>query len=150
MYDIFTQNTFNYSILQIWKNFHYNKTIYWSGRNEKVTEINLKVGDAIRKGLQRKGMTQKELAMLVGSTQRSISSYINGNAQPPLDILSLICRILEINMNQILQIPDYNFPGRMLHDPLELEVMKVFDQVPDEKRITFTKLMKSIISFHLE
>ena len=78
---------------------------------KKVTEINLKVGDAIRKGLQRKGMTQKELAMLVGSTQRSISSYINGNAQPPLDILSLICRILEINMNQILQIPDYNFQG---------------------------------------
>lgn len=66
---------------------------------KKVTEINLRVGDAIRKGLQRKGMTQKELAALVGSTQRSISSYINGNAQPPLDILSLICRILEINMD---------------------------------------------------
>lgn len=56
---------------------------------KKVTEINLRVGDAIRKGLQRKGMTQKELAALVGSTQRSISSYINGNAQPPLDILCL-------------------------------------------------------------
>lgn len=42
---------------------------------KKVTEINLRVGDAIRKGLQRKGMTQKELAALVGSTQRSISSY---------------------------------------------------------------------------
>ena len=96
---------------------------------KKVTEINLRVGDAIRKGLQRKGMTQKELAALVGSTQRSISSYINGNAQPPLDILSLICRILEINMNQILQIPDFNFPGRMLHDPIELEFMKVFDQI---------------------
>ena len=38
---------------------------------KKVTEINLRVGDAIRKGLQRKGMTQKELAALVGSTQRS-------------------------------------------------------------------------------
>ena len=108
------------------------------------------MGNKIKNARMAKGMTQKELAMLVGSTQRSISSYINGNAQPPLDILSLICRILEINMNQILQIPDYNFPGRMLHDPLELEVMKVFDQVPDEKRITFTKLMKSIISFHLE
>ena len=117
---------------------------------KKVTEINLRVGDAIRKGLQRKGMTQKELAALVGSTQRSISSYINGNAQPPLDILSLICRILEINMNQILQIPDFNFPGRMLHDPVELEFMKIFDQVPEERRMTFTKLMKSILSFHLE
>ena len=50
---------------------------------KKVAEINLRVGDAIRKGLQRKGMTQKELAALVGSTRRSISSYINGNAQPP-------------------------------------------------------------------
>ena len=88
--------------------------------------------------------------MLKRSTQRSISSYINGNAQPPLDILSLICRILEINMNQILQIPDFNFPGRMLHDPMELEFMKIFDQVPEERRMTFTKLMKSILSFHLE
>ena len=56
----------------------------------------------------------------------------------------------EINMNQILQIPDFNFPGRMLHDPMELEFMKIFDQVPEERRMTFTKLMKSILSFHLE
>lgn len=101
---------------------------------KKVTEINLRVGDAIRKWLQRKGMTAKG-ACCTGWFHAALDFFIyQGNASAPLDILSLICRILEINMNQILQIPDFNFPGRMLHDPMELEFWKIFDQVPEERQ----------------
>ena len=41
----------------------------------KTTEINQAIGYAIKEGLARKHMTQSELAGIVGSTQRSISSY---------------------------------------------------------------------------
>ena len=67
-----------------------------------LTEINHIVGKAIREGMQRKNMTQQELANAVGSTQRSISSYVTGKTQPPLDILNNICKELEISMDQIL------------------------------------------------
>lgn len=100
---------------------------------KKVTEINLVVGTAIRNGLQRKKMTQGELAGIVGSTQRSISSYVNGNAQPPLDILVSICRVLEINLNQILKIPDYDSSYRILNDPNEIACLKILSKIPKDK-----------------
>lgn len=113
---------------------------------KKTTEINLTVGNAIRHGLQKKNMTQRELADVVGSTQRSISSYINGNAQPPLDILSHICCTLEINLNQILHIPDYNFPSRLVQDPLELAYLKILDGVPAHKRTAYLDVLKVVLS----
>lgn len=114
---------------------------------KKVTEINLTVGQAIREGLHKKGLTQRELAEIVGSTQRSISSYINGNAQPPLDILSNICRILEINMNQVLHIPDYNFPARLVQNPQELAFLKIFDTIPVSKRPAYLEILRAILTF---
>lgn len=113
---------------------------------KKTTEINLTVGNAIRYGLQKKNMTQRELADIIGSTQRSISSYINGNAQPPLDILSHICCALEINLNQILHIPDYNFPSRLVQDPLELAYLKILDGVPTHKRTAYLDVLKVVLS----
>ena len=80
----------------------------------KTTEINQAIGYAIKEGLARKHMTQSELAGIVGSTQRSISSYVTGNTQPPLDILTHICLTLEINMNQILLIPEFHNPHRIV------------------------------------
>ena len=89
----------------------------------KTTEINQAIGYAIKEGLARKHMTQSELAGIVGSTQRSISSYVTGNTQPPLDILTHICLTLEINMNQILLIN----PHRIVKEKDELEYMALLD-----------------------
>lgn len=114
---------------------------------KKVTEINLTVGQAIRNGLHKKGLTQRELAEIVGSTQRSISSYINGNAQPPLDILSNICRILEINMNQLLHIQDYSFPARLVQNPQELAFLKILDMIPTNKRSAFLDVLRAIAAY---
>ena len=93
----------------------------------KTTEINQAIGYAIKEGLARKHMTQSELAGIVGFTQRSISSYVTGNTQPPLDILTHICLTLEINMNQILLIPEFHNPHRIVKEKDELEYMALLD-----------------------
>lgn len=108
---------------------------------KKVTELNLTVGKAIRDGLQRKKLTQGDLANIVGSTQRSISSYVNGNAQPPLDILVNICRTLEINLNQILRLPDYESPYRLLTDHKEIAFLKIMSTIPEEKKEEFLEVL---------
>lgn len=108
---------------------------------KKVTEINLTIGNTIRDGLQKKKLTQVELANKVGSTQRSISSYVNGNAQPPLDILVHICRVLEINLNQILHIPDYDYPYRLITDPQDIAYMKIIDSISVDKKEEFLEVL---------
>lgn len=112
----------------------------------KVIELNLTIGKAIRVGLVRKRLTQEELAKIVGSTQRSISSYVNGNAQPPLDILVNICRVLEINLNHILHLQDYECPYRLLIEPQEIEFLEIFESVPNEKRDEYLQMLMYIRS----
>lgn len=111
-----------------------------------MTEINVIVGNAIRDGLIKKNMTQRDLANIVGSSQRSISAYVNGQSQPPLDILSHICVTLEINMNQILHIADYSFPARLVQDPLQLAYLGILDRVPEDKRDLFLDVLKVVLS----
>lgn len=52
--------------------------------------INQRVGVAIHQALKRRGMTQEQLALLIGTTQRSISAYVRGEQQPSLETLVMI------------------------------------------------------------
>lgn len=109
-----------------------------------ITEVNIEVGKAIQEGLQKKDLTQHELAKSVGSTQRSISSYVTGKTQPPLDMLTNICRTLEINLNQILHLPEYHYPNRVISTNEELEYMNILDEIQSNKRREFIKVVKNI------
>lgn len=111
---------------------------------KKVTEINQTVGSAINNALSNKKMTQTELAKCVGSTQRSISSYVTGYTQPPLDILCNICIKLEMNLNQILNIPEYPFPYRTVKEKEEMEYAALLEGLSPKDKIVFIHAVKEI------
>ncbi|BBK24022.1 helix-turn-helix domain-containing protein [Amedibacterium intestinale] len=109
-----------------------------------LTEINHIVGKAIREGMQRKNMTQQELANAVGSTQRSISSYVTGKTQPPLDILNNICKELEISMDQILLLPVYHHPSRIVSEKDEIEYISQLDGLSALKKKEFVQIVRQM------
>ncbi|MFR6362232.1 helix-turn-helix domain-containing protein [Amedibacterium intestinale] len=109
-----------------------------------LTEINHIVGKAIREGMQRKNMTQQELANAVGSTQRSISSYVTGRTQPPLDILNNICKELEISMDQILLLPVYHHPSRIVSEKDEIEYISQLDGLSALKKKEFVQIVRQM------
>lgn len=111
---------------------------------KKVTEMNHRIGKAINEGLARRNMTQTELAREVGSTQRSISSYVTGYTQPPLDILKNICLVLEINLNQVMQIPEYPYPYRAIKEPDDLEYLDLLDGLANRDKKDFIHTVKEL------
>lgn len=111
---------------------------------KKVTDMNQKIGMAINEGLARKNMTQTELAREVGSTQRSISSYVTGYTQPPLDILKNICLVLKINLNQVMGIDDYPFPYRVVRGLEEFEYLDVLNGLSDRDKKEFIHMVKEV------
>lgn len=115
---------------------------------EKSSEINRTLGKAIRDRLEQKDMTQNELAEAVGSTQRSISSYVTGKTQPPLDILKSICSVLEISIDQVLMLPIHHYPYRIVKDKDELEFLECLQglSTPTKKEfIRVTKQMRKLM-----
>lgn len=110
----------------------------------EINKLNLHVGTAIKDGMARKGLKQKELAALVGSTQRSISSYVTGKTQPPLDILINICIVLEIDLKQILSLPEFQYPHRVIKDQDELEYVALLDDLASNEKKDFIFAVKQM------
>lgn len=56
----------------------------------------------LKDAILRSGLTQTSIAQQLGIKQQQISSYIYGKSLPALDTLANLCRILELDANEIL------------------------------------------------
>ena len=57
------------------------------------TKIEIKFADNLRKLRKNQGLSQKELADIVGVDQRTVSAWETKTAEPSLDMLAHLCEI---------------------------------------------------------
>lgn len=55
------------------------------------------VSELIQDSLEEKGMTQKELAVMIGVSPSRVSDYVSGRAEPTLRIAKALCAVLGIS-----------------------------------------------------
>lgn len=75
-----------------------------------------KFGEKLKYLLSVKKWSQQQLADKLGTTQQCISRWINGNREPSLDDVILVCHFLDEDPNEMLgfndipanEYPDYN------------------------------------------
>lgn len=58
--------------------------------------------DVLRALREDKDFTQKELAQILNTTQRTLSNWENGRNQPPYEILIKYAKIFEVSTDYIL------------------------------------------------
>ncbi len=63
-----------------------------------LKQIQIKLAEAIKLS----GMPQAELARLLGVSQSLISHYLHGNKMPALDTFANLCKLLDVDANDIL------------------------------------------------
>jgi len=63
----------------------------------------MKLGEKIRKLRERKGLSQKELADLVGITQQAIASWESGKKKPRYDKLQRLAEIFKVPISYFLE-----------------------------------------------
>jgi transcriptional regulator with XRE-family HTH domain len=61
-----------------------------------------KIRKRIVRAIAKSGMTQIKLARLLGVSQSLISHYLHGNKMPALDTFANLCKILDVDANDIL------------------------------------------------
>ena len=71
------------------------------------------LGLRITETLQKRGITQRELAMRIGVTEAVISRYISGEREPKPDVLANIATVLSTTSDYLLGIEngEFNFAG---------------------------------------
>ncbi len=65
-----------------------------------------KLGEKLNYYLSLKGWSQQHLANKLGTTQQSVSRWVNGQTEPELDDLLLICYLLDEDPNEFLGFND--------------------------------------------
>ena len=59
-------------------------------------------GEHLRKIRISKNLTQKQLASLIGSTERGIQRYESGERKPNFDAIIALCNALEVSADYLL------------------------------------------------
>lgn len=66
----------------------------YEAKHCKVEKLTL--AEVIKQGIKAKGMTQKELAEIVGLSTPRISDFTNGRSEPTLATAGQICKVLDL------------------------------------------------------
>ena len=100
-----------------------------------------KIGKFIAKLRKEKNMTQNELAQKLGITDRAISKWEIGRGMPDLSLLTPLCEILGVSINELLS--GERLEKKNYQEKLEENFINTIDYI-DKKNVK-SNTIKSII-----
>ena len=65
-----------------------------------ITIDRIKIG--LKEAIKQSGKTQKEIAEKLSVTQSCIAHYVKGDIVPALDTFANLCKVLDLDANDIL------------------------------------------------
>lgn len=63
-------------------------------------------GNRIKEERQLKGLSQKQLAQMLSTTQSTIGKYEREELQPNIDVITKLCKIFEVSADYLLGLTD--------------------------------------------
>ena len=99
--------------------------------------VQQKIGQFLRECRKEKGITQEQLAEMLGVTNRSVSRWENGSNLPDLDILIEMADYYDVELRELL---DGERKSEKMNKELEETVLKVAEY-SNEDKIKLTKRM---------
>lgn len=76
------------------------------------------IGSRIRRYREERGLSQKQLAELIGVKNSRVSNWEQGLNRPDADILAALCRVLQVSPSELLDV-------RLVDDELSAQERKV-------------------------
>ena len=102
-----------------------------------------KISVFIQQTRKEKGMTQKELADMLGISDKTISKWETGKGMPDMDFLMPLCNALEININELLsgeKISSTNYSEKA-----EENIMSLLKENREHKKGTTIQVVTGIV-----
>ena len=65
------------------------------------------IRDRLAEAIRNSGMTQTELARRLGVRQPTIGQYLSGRSMPALDTFANLCKVLDVDANDILCLDEH-------------------------------------------
>jgi len=97
---------------------------------EERLKFNKIVGENIRNAYKGAGYTQKDFTKLIGITNPTLQSWVQGTKTADIFYLCKICEILEIDINFILN--NNNFINKFKNEDIEI-LKEIIEERKKEK-----------------
>lgn len=92
-----------------------------------------KIGEFIRDKRKEKGLTQVELADKLGITNQAISKWERGKNCPDISLLKDLCKILDININELLSGKELENISKEESEDILVETVKTYTGIEKKK-----------------
>jgi transcriptional regulator with XRE-family HTH domain len=95
-----------------------------------------------------RGITQAQLAAMIGSSQRAISAYETVAEYPPTPVVVELAKVLKVSTDELLGVKPLR-AARAAEDPEVRRLWKKFQQVlalPEKDRRAVIRLVNSLVS----
>lgn len=103
------------------------------------------LGSRIKTLRTQRGLTQKVLASKINKSVSAISSYESNAQMPPLDVLESLCAVLNVSLDYLVGLEDYNlYSTKALTEKQKELVDLLFKEFNTEKK-TNTELTEQQI-----
>ena len=105
------------------------------------------IGEFIQILRKEKGLTQKELAEIIGLSDKTISRWENGNSLPDTSMLLPLCKVFGITVNELLsceKIAPEDYPVKA-----EKTIITLFDQNQTDRKSNKIAVIVGIILLFL-
>ncbi len=96
-----------------------------------------------------RGITQGQLAEMIGSSQRAISGYETVAEYPPTPVVVELAKVLKVSADELLGLKPPPKAARTKEDPETRRMWKKFQQVmvlPEKDRRAVIRLVNSLVA----
>ena len=105
----------------------------------------MSIGRNIRVLRKANGMTQEELARMIGKTSQAVSQYERESNYPSRATLEKIAVALDVKPSEITD-DDIECASVRVVDPRELEVQRLFSQLNDQSRDVLIATARALLA----
>lgn len=102
-----------------------------------------KIGQFIQTQRKLKNQTQKELADLLGVSDKTVSKWENGNSMPDISLVMKLCEILEISVNELLS--GEHLPSEVYTEKAEENIMTLWKKNEQNEKKTHGMILAGIV-----
>ena len=92
-----------------------------------------KIGEFIKNKRKEKGLTQIELANKLGITNQAISKWERGKNCPDISLLKDLCKILDININELLSGKELEKVSKEDSENILVETVRTYTNIEKKK-----------------
>lgn len=96
-------------------------------------------GGIMKLQMEKLDIKQEVLARELNIARTTVTSYCNDKRQPDFDMMVKICRRLNINLSQVLELSKYDNEDMILHNDFEYKVNQATRKVKKENQAKFLK-----------